>query len=563
MKANEIAVNFTQKPITKAEYIAQFLADRKVPAVFTLSGGMIAFIVDAIYSLGQTPIIGTRHEQAAGFAAETSARVSNIPTVALATSGPGASNLITAVASSFFDSVPTIYITGQVNQSEMKKSKFQRQNGFQELDIVEAVKGITKSAIKVNSKSNLHLVLTKAWEIATNDRPGPVLIDIPIDVQQEHFVNEQIEYVSRTHKKSYKKEVKKLSDLLAKSSNPLILAGGGLVTANVINEFRELVAKLKIPVVHSLMAVDSLPSDSKYRIGMIGSYGNKEANYALRNSDLLICLGSRLDVRQIGSDIKAFQQNKFIYRVDIDDSEICGRVKASKSINANLSHFITDWISFYKAFEHDKWIDELHLYRLNNPQQADQDKDLIWFPNDILKQISSICKDVEGYIVDVGQHQMWAAQSLILSAKQKFVTSGGLGAMGFAIPSAIGACFAKRGNWVVIAGDGCTQLSLAELQTIKELNLPISIFVINNNQHGMVAQFQEANLGNRLVLTREGYSTPDFVKIGNAFGIPSFSVSNGMELAEIAGKSNLITSGPVLVEIKISNQARALPKNKW
>jgi acetolactate synthase-1/2/3 large subunit len=555
--------NLNLEPVTKADYIAQFIADKKVPAVFTLSGGMIAFIVDAIYRLGKTPIIGMRHEQAAGFAAEASARVSNIPAVALATSGPGASNLITAIASSFFDSVPTIYITGQVSQGEIKKSKFQRQNGFQELNIVDAVKGITKSAIRVNSKSNLPLVLTKAWVVATSDRPGPVLIDIPIDVQQELIDNKQIECVSKAYKKNHRKEIEKLSELLAKSNNPLILAGGGLVTANIINEFRDLVERLRIPVVHSLMAVDCLPSNSKYRIGMIGSYGNKEANYALSKSDLLICLGSRLDIRQIGSDIGAFQRNKFVYRVDLDDSEIYGRVKANKSINANLGHFIIDWISACKTFDHVQWVEEVYLHRSKNPQQAEQDKDLIWGPNDALQHISRICKDVEGYLVDVGQHQMWAAQSLELTGKQRFITSGGLGAMGFAIPSAIGACFTKKGNWVVIAGDGCTQLSLAEIQTIKEHNLPITIFVINNDQHGMVAQFQETNLGNRLVLTRDGYSTPDFVKIGNAFGITSFRASNAIELFEITDKSKIITQGPVIVEIKISNQAKALPKNKW
>lgn len=551
------------KPLTKADLIAYFIADKKVPAVFTLSGGMIAFIVDAIHRLGKTPIIGMRHEQAAGFAAETCTRVSNIPAVALATSGPGASNLITAIASSFFDSVPTIYITGQVNQAEIKKSQFQRQNGFQELNIVKAVKDITKFATMVDSKTDLNSVLSEAWKIAVSDRPGPVLIDIPIDVQQE---SSQTKSLYRTYIydiKNHKKQIDKLSGLISKSTNPLILAGGGLVTANIINEFRDLVTKLKIPVINSLMAVDCLPSDSMYRIGMIGSYGNKEANYALKKSDLLICLGTRLDVRQIGGDIESFQKDKYIYRVDIDASEINGRVKARKNINANLRHFIVTWLRTVKSFDYNKWIEELHLYRLNNPQQADQDKDLIWGPNDALQHISRLCKNVEGYIVDVGQHQMWAAQSLELTSRQRFITSGGLGAMGFAIPSAIGACFAKKGNWAVITGDGCTQLSLAEIQTIKEQNLPITLFVINNNQHGMVAQFQETNLDNRLVLTREGYSAPDFVKIGSAFGIPSFSADSAIALDQIAKDSNIISQGPILIEIKISNRAKALPKNKW
>ena len=549
--------------ITKAEFIAQYIVERNTPAVFTLSGGMIAFIVDAIYQLGVTPIIGMRHEQAAGFAAETCTRVSKIPSVALATSGPGATNLITAIASSFFDSVPTIYITGQVNQLEIKKSKLQRQNGFQELNIVEAVKGITKSAIQVDSNTDLNFVLNEAWETATTGRPGPVLIDIPIDVQQEVYLSTNLKSYHKPDNKDYKKEIEKLSELISKYERPLILAGGGLVTSNTTNEFRNLVEKLNLPVVHTLMAVDSLSSNSKHRIGMIGSYGNKEANYALRKSDLLICLGSRLDVRQIGNDIEQFKNNKYIYRVDIDESELNGRVKAKKNIQINLKDFISSWLKHYRLSTPNQWIEEIYDHRRANPQQEEQDKGLIWGPNDALLQISKLCKEAEGFIVDVGQHQMWAAQSIELTNKQRFITSGGLGAMGFAMPSAIGACFAKKGNWIVIAGDGCTQLSIAEIQTIKEQNLPIVIFVINNNQHGMVAQFQETNLENRLVLTREGYSAPDFLNLANAFGIASYKASTSTELTEISNDLNGKINGPMLIEITLSNNAKALPKNKW
>lgn len=549
--------------LTKAEFIAEYIAEKNVSAVFTLSGGMIAFIVDAIYRLGVTPIIGMRHEQAAGFAAETCTRVSKIPSVALATSGPGATNLITAIASSFFDSVPTIYITGQVNQLEIKKSKFQRQNGFQELNIVEAVKGITKSAIQINSNTDLNSILSEAWETATSGRPGPVLIDIPIDVQQEVYRSKKLKSSHKNMKKDYKKEIEKLSELISGHERPLILAGGGLVTAGVTKNFRDLVENLNLPVVHTLMAVDTLSSGSRYRIGMIGSYGNKEANYALRKSDLLICLGSRLDVRQIGYDIEQFKNKKYIYRIDIDEFELNGRVTANKNIQVNLKDFISDWLKHYTVSAPNEWTDEIYEHRINNPQQKEQDEGLIWGPNDALLQISKLCKEAEGFIVDVGQHQMWAAQSVQLTDKQRFITSGGLGSMGFAIPSAIGACFAKKGNWIVIAGDGCTQLSISEIQTIKEHNLPIVIFVVNNHQHGMVAQFQETNLENRLVLTREGYSAPDFLNLANAFGIPSFKASTSTDLNEISKNLNGIINGPMLIEITLSNNARALPKNKW
>ena len=556
-----MAVN--SKSITKADYVAQFIAAKKTPAVFTLSGGMIAFIADAIFELGSTPLIGMRHEQAAGFAAETSTRVSGIPTVALATSGPGASNLVTSIASSFFDSVPTIYITGQVNQSEIKKSQYQRQNGFQELNIVEMVKNITKFSILVDSKTDIEKVFNQAWLIAVNGRPGPILIDIPIDVQQEIFVSTNSivnkSLISNSHDAL-------INDLLTKVMNhkfPLILAGGGIITSGAVKQFRSLVEKLEIPVVHSLMAVDALSSDSKFRIGMIGSYGNKSANFALRKSDFIICLGSRLDVRQIGSDIEAFKKNKMIFRVDIDEFELNGRVNAENNFILDLNDFISDLDKLSKDLDFSDWNSEIEDYSNNNPQKIEQESNLVWNPNDALLQIGDICTNTEGFIVDVGQHQMWAAQSLSIKPHHRFITSGGLGAMGFSIPSAIGACFAKKGTWTVIVGDGCAQLSIAELQTIKENNLSIVIFVINNNQHGMVAQFQETNLGNRYTLTRQGYSTPNFVKLAESFGILSFEASTEEDLQNIASKIDLINMGPVLIEIKISQNARALPKNSW
>lgn len=549
--------------ITKAEFIAEYLAIKKTPAVFTLSGGMIAFMIDAIDTLGITPIIGMRHEQAAGFAAETCTRVSGVPTVALATSGPGATNLITAIASSFFDSVPTIYITGQVNQLEIKKSKDQRQNGFQELNIVESIRNLTKFSIMVDSDSDLEKIFNQAWEIATSGRPGPVLIDIPIDVQQEIFESRKLITNQPKNISNNKETINNLLSMIPSYKYPLILAGGGIVTSGAVQQFRQIVEKLKLPVVHSLMAIDALSSDSKFRVGMIGSYGNKAANFALSKSDFLICLGSRLDIRQIGSDIENFTQNKEIFRVDIDEFELGGRVKVKNNLKLNLNNFISDLDNLSISFDFNDWNDEIRLYNNSNFQRDEQDSDLEWNPNDALSQIGDICENTEGFIVDVGQHQMWAAQSLLIRPHQRFITSGGLGAMGFSIPSAIGACFAKKGTWSVIVGDGCAQLSIAELQTIKENNLPILIFLINNNQHGMVAQFQETNVDSRFTLTRKGYSTPNFVALAKSFEIPSFKAQTTQELQNITKNLNLLNTGPILIEIELSQKAKALPKNKW
>ena len=547
---------------TKADFIAHFLASNNVSAVFQLSGGMIAFLADSVARLGKTPIVNTRHEQSAGFAAECATRVSGIPSVALATSGPGASNLVSAIASSYFDSVPTIFITGQVNQSEFKKSVLQRQNGFQELDIVEMVTGITKLALRLSSESDLSLEFERAWRIAMSGRPGPVLIDIPIDVQQEKFVDIEEKLgadQASPHADVFQLEVNKLSKWLGESNRPLFLLGGGIRTANSVELLRELVQKWRIPSVHSLMAVDVLDESDPYKVGMIGSYGNRWANRALAKSDLVIVLGSRLDIRQTGADVSSFMKDKKIFRVDIDHHELNGRIVADYSIERELKPLLSAFLQMDYSNLNRDWLESIRYDAKLHPQAAEQTKLSGINPTDLMLWISELGRQTNGYIVDVGQHQMWAAQSIKIWDQQRFITSGGLGAMGFAIPSAIGAAIEKPGRWVVITGDGCAQLSISELQTIRHYNLPITICVINNNQHGMVAQFQEHNTKNRYIGTREGYSAPNFSEVAAAFGIESIrldSLTNLEQSKEYYSKS----TGPLLLEFMVSNEAKALPK---
>lgn len=547
---------------TKADFIAEFLATKKVSAVFQLSGGMTAFLADSIARLGRTPIVNTRHEQSAGFAAECATRFSGVPSVALATSGPGASNLISAIASSYFDSVSTVFITGQVNQSEFKKSVLQRQNGFQELDIVDMVRGVTKLAVRLTTDSNLSLEFEKAWRTATSGRPGPVLIDIPIDVQQEKFAAKNEKLISEQvslQVNSFDKEVNKLSEWLLKSNKPLLLLGGGIRTSNSVDLVRELVHKWKIPSVHSLMAVDVLQESNPYKVGMIGSYGNRWANRALAKSDLVIVLGSRLDIRQTGSDISSFRKQKKILRADIDPHELNGRVVADYSIEGDLKILLQAFLQMdYPNLQND-WIESIRQDARLHPQVSEQPELSGINPTDLMLWISELGSKSNGYIVDVGQHQMWAAQSIKVGSGQRFITSGGLGAMGFAIPGAIGAAIEQPGRWIVITGDGCAQLSMSELQTIRHYNLPITICVVNNNQHGMVAQFQEHNTDNRYIGTREGYSAPNFSEVANAFGIESIrieSITDSIHSPEFYSKK----PGPLLLEFIVSNNAKALPK---
>ena len=548
---------------TKSDFIAHFIANKDVDVVFQLSGGMIAFISDSISRLGKSRIINTRNEQAAGFAAEGYSRIKGQAAVAMGTSGPGATNLITAIGSSYFDSVPVLFITGQVNQLELKCNPDQRQNGFQELDIVSVVAPITKYALSITSETDLNSELEKAWQIAHHGRKGPVLIDIPIDVQQEQFEKITLTIEEKPEAKitsEVEKSVINLFELLKDSKRPLILAGGGIRSSDATNSFRQMVNKLRIPVVQSLMGIDSLDYNSEFHVGMLGSYGNSWANDAVAKSDLLICLGSRLDVRQTGMDLTSFASGKIIFRVDIDVLELNGRLKADYSWNVDLVPFMSKVIESMEDsnFSHLMW--EIKEQKKSRPQEIEQDRNLSVNPSTLLEAIGEMFSQSNGYVVDVGQHQMWAAQSLKIGKNQRFITSGGMGAMGFALPAAIGAAISFPGHWVVIAGDGCTQLSIAEFQTLFSTNFPVTVCVINNNQHGMVAQFQESNMEGRFIGTREGYSAPDFCSVASAFGIPGKSYLTIAAFEEDREYINSHASGPLLLEFIIPKEAKALPK---
>ena len=543
-----------------SDYIAQFLAEMNTPAVYQLSGGMIAFIADAIFEYGRTPIINLKHEQAAGFAAEGATRVTSRPSVALGTSGPGATNLITAIASSFFDSVPVVYITGQVSTAEIKKNRFQRQNGFQELNICELTAGITKYSKRVDSSEEVPSVLRKAWEIAQSDRPGPVLIDIPIDIQQQ-FLDEKLEIppIPLVIKTNRINDNINLESLFKKSRKPMILVGGGVRASDTVSQLRSLVSDTGIPAVASLMGIDALDWTNPLSIGFIGSYGNRWANKALADSDTLLVLGSRLDSRQTGNSAEMFVKDKKIIRIDIDDAELNGRITSDDTRQLNLCNFF-EVVQANYANENVDFTQEIHNWKQEFSAPSEQISTMEMNPNIVMSWINKFTTSARGYVVDVGQHQMWAAQSIRTSPNQRFLTSGGLGAMGFSLPAAIGCASTLGGEWVVVIGDGCLQLSIAELQTIATLNLEVTICLINNNQHGMVAQFQEENMDSRFVGTRIGYNTPNFQEISAAFRVPSISISSENELESMEIFLDKTVKGPRLIEFVISQKALALPK---
>ena len=542
-----------------------FIAEKDSSAVYQLSGGMIAFLIDAIGRLGQTKIINTRHEQAAGFAAEGSARVTKKPGFAMGTSGPGATNLLTPIASSFFDSIPVVYITGQVNQKELRTNPNQRQNGFQELDICEMAKTITKKVYRPNTAKEAFKALEEGWLLAQDGRQGPVLIDIPINLQQEELEYESTNADQKILKSEADSSVNhEILDYLYAAKRPLILVGGGVRLSNASELLSMFIDKTGIPYVSTLLGLDSIShTDDKY-LGFIGSYGNRWANAALSESDLLIVLGSRLDVRQTGNDVSQFMVNKKIIRVDIDVHELSGRIHSDVLIKSDISEFLKSLIGIDYKFDSTSFISEIKKLREERPQEFEQITGLKLNPNIVMEWLSETFNKASGYVVDVGQHQMWAAQSIRLASGQRFLTSGGLGAMGFAMPASIGAAVSSNSNWVMISGDGCLQLSSPELQTIVQYNLPITVCVINNGQHGMVAQFQEEHMNGRLIGTREGFSNPNFQELAKAYGFLNVhKVESDSELVELSSIVKEWKEGPSLLEFIIDGRAQALPKNSF
>ena len=547
-----------------ADYIIGELERRGVKHVFELSGGMIAHLLDSLAQRKTISVVSMRHEQGAAFAADATGRITGIPGVAMATSGPGATNLLTGIGSCYFDSSPAVFITGQVNRNEQKGERAIRQLGFQETDIVSMAAPITKAAWRVTSPEEVPDLLARAFSLATSGRPGPVLIDVPMDVQRADIATPQI--FQPTTDESLKIDASVWNDLLqslAEAKRPLILAGGGIRSAGAIELFRRVVRKMRVPVANSLMAVDVLPFDDPLRVGMIGSYGNRWTNMAIAQSDFLLVLGSRLDVRQTGSQTDTFKGDRKIFHVDCEMGEINNRVPGCCAIVSGLKEFLSEATGAIEDREfpsRDEWLTEIESLRSSWPDTQELGDRSGINPNVLMHELSKTSGEASAYVVDVGQHQMWAAQSLELNADQRFLTSGGMGSMGFALPAAIGAaCSTAPKSVVMIAGDGGFQSNIQELQTVAHHGLVIKMLVLNNGCHGMVRQFQQSYFDERYQSTLWGYSAPDFAQVAEAYKIQSRTVVNAEDVKESL-QWLWSSDGPSLLQVMIDTYANAYPK---
>jgi acetolactate synthase-1/2/3 large subunit len=525
---------------------------------------MITHILDSLNQETEINVVTMHHEQSAAFAADGFARISGLPGIALATSGPGATNLLTGIASCYFDSSPAIFITGQVNRHELKGNKAVRQLGFQETDIVTMAKPITKYCVQITNPNDIPRILEDSFRMALEGRPGPILLDIPMDVQRAQIEPVFYNNVLEDHEQVDSFVLQRLVVDIKESKRPLILAGRGIKASNSKYFFDKFITKTKIPVITTLLGLDTIDFNNDFRVGFIGSYGNRWANLAFGDCDLLIVLGSRLDIRQTGADTK-FIENRKIYHIDCEREEINNRVKGCIGINVDLKAFFIDFekMCSHLLFDTKKdWSKRINELKLTWPDVNELNPIGI-NPNVFMHTISRNSQKSRAYIVDVGSHQMWAAQSVELYAGQHFLTCGGLGAMGFSLPAAVGACIAlNREPVVVLVGDGCMQINIQELQTIVRNKLPIKIIVFNNKSLGMIRQFQDSYFESRYQSTYWGYDAPDFEKVAKAYGVTALTIKDPKEMADAISwlwSEDNITK-PQLLHVIIDLHTNAYPK---
>lgn len=441
-----------------------------------------------------------------------------------------------------------------------------RQVGFQETDIVSIVKPLVKDAFLVTEPDKIRYYLEKAFHKARNGRPGPVLMDIPLNIQRADINAGTLKSFDRHTDDESTGGIERIAEevfqLIKSSSRPVILAGGGVRLAKASGELIEFAVKTGIPIVSSLMGLDAFPHDENYFAGMIGTYGNRYANLTIANSDLVLVLGSRLDTRQTGTKPETFARGAKIVHVDIDPYELNNKVNADMAVNCDLKSFlfcINRCLHDYDYSRIDSWRKTVKRYMGCYPSY-ERSNDAHMDPNFLMHELSGFLPEDGVICADVGQNQIWAAQSLEIKRNQRFLTQGGMASMGSALSMAIGASFANPSKTiVVITGDGGFQLNLQELQTIYHHRLPIKIVLLNNSCYGMVRQFQKQYFNNRCQSTVEGYSAPDFHDIVSAYKISACTVrKNG----EIPGALRLLfeNNNPYFLEFMIDSNINCMPK---
>ena len=552
-----------------SDYIVDYFDKQGVHVIFGYIGGMITHLVDSIAQNKNLQFVQTYHEQTAAIAAEGYAKESGKFGVAISTSGPGATNMITGIADAYFDSIPVIYITGQVNTYEYKYSKPIRQQGFQETDVVSIVAPITKYAKLIDQKENIRYELEKALSIAKSGRPGPVLLDIPMDIQRADIDPDSLRGFNSIKETFPSFEKEEIARLITKAKRPMVLIGAGCQSSDTKEAVEKFLEQTNFPVITSLMGRGAIDEDHYNVIGMVGSYGNRCANMAVANADLLIALGSRLDTRQTGAMIDSFVKTGTIIHVDIDNKELDNnRLKNRICIHSDVVSFFRQLenIQYNESGEFNEWT--LYLNKLK--QRYNQEKEIERFvenkaPYRLMQILNKYSKENDHFYGDIGQNQMWAAQTLQLKRGQRFITSGGLAPMGFSMPAAIGASFANPNRTIYsISGDGGFHMAIQSLMLISQYNLPIKVVVLNNNALGMITQFQHLYFEDRMAGTTQngGYFVPNIKSLANSYGLSYYCISE-KDLSNDVLINGILSSRNCIIEYLIEGLTTVCPKLEY
>lgn len=518
-----------------SDFIVEYFISKGITDIFGYPGGMVTHLIDSLRKYEDKISAHLNYnEQASAFAACGYAQSTGKTGVAYATSGPGATNLITGICNAYFDSIPVVFLTGQVNSFEQNNLSL-RQRGFQETDIVSLVKPVTKYATKINNVEELQYNLDKAFYIANEGRKGPVLLDIAMDVQRSEFTTK---HKFKAITKEYSFDANKINELLEQSSRPVLLVGNGCVSnINKINT-------LGIPVVSSMLAFD-VPQKADFGYGFIGAYGHRAANFIVSKADLIISLGARLDIRQVGLHREKFAPNAQIIRVDIDRNELNYQCNNNDILIQANAEEVLNTLETIKKYQN--WLDICN--EISDKLNIDGSNK----GNEIINQVSKFAPDYSIVCTDVGQNQVWVAQSFNVKKNQKFLFSGGHAAMGYSLPAAIGCSYKTNKTIISFNGDGGFQMNLQELNTVARDNLNIKIVILNNNALGMIRHFQEMYFDSKYFQTVDGlgYSNPDFKKIAEAYGISYCNTINKEIFNDI---------GPAIIDVSINEPTYVVPK---
>ncbi len=540
-----------------SEILIKTLVDLGVDTIFGYPGGAVLPIYDTLFGNHDLKHILIRHEQAGTHAADGYSRATGKPGVVLATSGPGGTNTVTGIATAMMDSIPLVVLTGQVPTSVIGN------DAFQEADIVGITRPITKQNYLVRDVNNLEHVLKEAFHIATHGRPGPVLVDLPKDM-----LNTKGKYAGLDNDvdiPSFKPtlyghhpQIAKAAEMLSNAKKPLIYVGGGAILGRAWEEVTAFAERLNIPVTTTLMGLGAFPESKPQSLGMLGMHGTWYANMAMTECDVLIAVGARFDDRVTGR-LDGFSQNSLKIHIDIDPSCIGKNVEVEVPIVGDVKHVIPAIDKLATPPKIDKWWATIHKWQKEHPLVVPKADDKI-YPQHMVKMISEITNGNAIVVTDVGQHQMWAAQHYHYNHPRSWISSGGLGTMGYGFPAAMGAALACPDRDVVcITGDGGFQMSSYELATAVEYKIPVKIALMNNNCLGMVRQWQQLFFDKRYSYSVFGSNNPDFVKMAESYGCLGLRATNPKELKDVLEQAMAVKDAPVLMDIRVVEEENCYP----